>query len=372
MAKKKSEKFGADLEATLGLINKKFGSGSLIAMSQKLSYDAGVIHTGSRRLDKALGIGGWPYGRIIELYGPPSSGKTTLALHAIKAAQEDGKRVAFIDAEHALDIEWARKIGVDVDDLLVSQPDHGEQALEICDMLVQSNQVGLVVVDSVAALTPKDELEGEVGDHHVGKQARMMSQALRKIVASTRKHNVLVIFINQTRKKIGVMFGSPETTSGGEALKFYASIRAKVSRTGQNMNGDVAISSNVKVKVVKNKMSPPFTECEFVISFYCGIDGTQEILEDGVAAKLVKKGGAWLTYTDLQGTEWRWQGRNKALDELKSNPELLAEMASRVDPEVESGKPGDADEDEPEEEKSKKGKAKQTQSSEEAVADLLG
>ncbi|MCA9658819.1 MAG: recombinase RecA, partial [Myxococcales bacterium] len=287
------------IDLTLSTIEKQFGKGSIMRLSKDGQLpigDVSVIPTGSVSLDIALGIGGLPRGRIVEIYGPESSGKTTLTLHVIAEAQKRGGVCAFIDAEHALDVGYARKIGVKTDDLLVSQPDFGEQALEICDMLIRSGALDVIVVDSVAALTPKAELEGDMGDSHVGLQARLMSQALRKLTASVSRSRTLVIFINQLRMKIGVMFGSPETTTGGNALKFYSSVRLDIRRIGAIKNGDQVVGNRTRVKVVKNKMAPPFREVEFDITYGEGISREGTLIDMGVACGVVDKAGAWLSY----------------------------------------------------------------------------
>lgn len=284
------------LAAALGQIEKQFGKGSIMRLGDNKALNVEAISTGSLSLDIALGIGGLPTGRIVEIYGPESSGKTTLTLQVIAEAQRAGKVCAFVDAEHALDPQYAGKLGVNVDDLLVSQPDTGEQALEICDMLVRSGAVDVIIVDSVAALTPRAEIEGEMGDSHVGLQARLMSQALRKLTGNIKSANCLVIFINQIRMKIGVMFGSPETTTGGNALKFYASVRLDIRRIGAIKEGDEVIGNETRVKVVKNKVAPPFKQAEFQIVYGAGISKEGELIELGVKHKLVEKAGAWYSY----------------------------------------------------------------------------
>ncbi len=315
------------LAAALGQIEKQFGKGSVMRLGdQDVARDIQAVSTGSLGLDIALGIGGLPRGRVIEIYGPESSGKTTLTLQVIAEMQKTGGTAAFIDAEHALDPAYARKLGVDVDNLLVSQPDTGEQALEIADMLVRSGSVDVVVVDSVAALTPKAEIEGEMGDSHMGLQARLMSQALRKLTANIKRTNTLVIFINQIRMKIGVMFGNPETTTGGNALKFYASVRLDIRRVGAIKKGDEIIGNETKVKVVKNKVSPPFKEAYFDILYGQGISREGEIIELGVAHKLVDKSGAWYAYNgDKIG-----QGKDNAREYLKEHPEVAQEIEAKV------------------------------------------
>ncbi len=314
------------LAAALGQIEKQYGKGSVMRMGDRVAETIPVIPTGSLLLDVALGIGGLPKGRVVEIYGPESSGKTTLTLQAIAECQKQGGTAAFIDAEHALDPTYAQKLGVNVDDLLVSQPDTGEQALEIADMLVRSNAVDMVVVDSVAALTPKAEIEGEMGDQLPGLQARLMSQALRKLTATIKKNNCMVIFINQIRMKIGVMFGSPETTTGGNALKFYASVRLDIRRTGTIKKGDEAIGNETKVKVVKNKVSPPFKTAEFDILFGEGISREGEIIDMGVDARIIEKSGAWYAYNG----EKIGQGRDNAREFLRENNDLAREIENKV------------------------------------------
>ncbi len=315
------------LSAALGQIEKQFGKGSVMRLGDHdVSRDIQSISTGSLGLDIALGIGGLPRGRVVEIYGPESSGKTTLTLQVIAEMQKIGGTAAFIDAEHALDPSYAKKLGVDVDNLLVSQPDTGEQALEIADMLVRSGSVDVVVIDSVAALTPKAEIEGEMGDSHMGLQARLMSQALRKLTANIKRTNTLVIFINQIRMKIGVMFGSPETTTGGNALKFYASVRLDIRRIGAIKKGDEIIGNETKVKVVKNKVSPPFKEAFFDILYGQGISREGEIIELGVLHKLVDKSGAWYAYNG----EKIGQGKDNAREYLKEHPEIAREIEAKV------------------------------------------
>ncbi len=315
------------LSAALTQIERQFGKGAIMRMgdgSQAASVD--IISTGSLTLDVALGIGGVPRGRVIEIYGPESSGKTTMTLHVVAEAQKAGGTAAFVDAEHALDPQYAEKLGVNVEDLLVSQPDTGEQALEITDMLVRSGAVDIVVVDSVAALTPKAEIEGDMGDSHVGLQARLMSQALRKLTANIKRSNCTVIFINQIRMKIGVMFGSPETTTGGNALKFYSSVRLDIRRIGAIKKGDEVIGNQTRVKVVKNKMAPPFRQAEFEILYGQGVSHEGEIIDLGVANNIVDKSGAWYSYNgDRVG-----QGKENAREFLKDNPEIAAEIEEQI------------------------------------------
>jgi recombination protein RecA len=311
------------LTAALGQIERQFGKGAVMRMGDGTAVrDVEVISTGSLALDVALGIGGVPRGRVVEIYGPESSGKTTLTLHVVAEAQKAGGTAAFIDAEHALDPGYAQKLGVNVDELLISQPDTGEQALEIADMLVRSGAVDVVVVDSVAALTPKAEIEGEMGDAHVGLQARLMSQALRKLTANIKRSNTLVIFINQIRMKIGVMFGSPETTTGGNALKFYASVRMDIRRIGAIKRGDEVIGNETRVKVVKNKMAPPFKEALFEILYGEGISRLGEVIELGVKEGLIDKSGAWYSYNG----ERIGQGKENARQFLKEHTEMAAEI----------------------------------------------
>ena len=309
------------LSAALGQIERQFGKGAIMRLGDTSAVrDIGVISTGSLNLDVALGIGGLPRGRVVEIYGPESSGKTTLTLEVIAQAQKAGGTAAFIDAEHALDPKYAEKIGVNVDELLVSQPDTGEQALEIADMVVRSGAVDVVVIDSVAALVPKAELEGDMGDTHVGLQARLMSQALRKLTSNIKRSDTLVIFINQIRMKIGVMFGSPETTSGGNALKFYASVRLDIRRIGAIKRGDEVVGNETRVKVVKNKVAPPFRQVEFDILYGEGFSREGELLDLGVANNLVDKAGAWYSYNG----ERIGQGRDNVREFLKKNPEMAA------------------------------------------------
>ncbi|MCU1716423.1 recombinase RecA [Pseudomonas sp. 5P_3.1_Bac2] len=314
------------LAAALGQIEKQFGKGAVMRMGDHDRQAIPAISTGSLGLDIALGIGGLPKGRIVEIYGPESSGKTTLTLSVIAEAQKQGATCAFVDAEHALDPDYASKLGVNVDDLLVSQPDTGEQALEITDMLVRSNAVDVIIVDSVAALVPKAEIEGEMGDMHVGLQARLMSQALRKITGNIKNANCLVIFINQIRMKIGVMFGSPETTTGGNALKFYASVRLDIRRTGAVKEGDEVVGSETRVKVVKNKVAPPFRQAEFQILYGKGIYRNGEIIDLGVQLGLLEKSGAWYSY---QGNKIG-QGKANSAKYLEDNPEVASTIEGLI------------------------------------------
>ena len=314
------------LEAALGQIEKQFGKGAIMKLGDNQTMDIEAISTGSFGLDIALGIGGLPMGRIVEIFGPESSGKTTLTLELIAQAQKAGKTCAFIDAEHALDPIYAAKLGVDVKELLVSQPDNGEQALEICDALVRSGAVEVIIVDSVAALTPKAEIEGDMGDSHVGLQARLMSQALRKLTGQIKNSNCLVVFINQIRMKIGVMFGNPETTTGGNALKFYASVRLDIRRTGAIKNGDEVIGNETRVKVVKNKVAPPFRQVDFQILYGEGISKEGELIELGVQQKLIQKSGAWFAYEG----EKIGQGKTNAIKWLKEHPEQMAALESKL------------------------------------------
>ena len=315
------------LAAALTQIERQFGKGSVMRMGDSTaSREVDVISTGSLGLDMALGIGGLPRGRVVEIYGPESSGKTTLTLQVIAEAQKKGGVCAFVDAEHALDPTYAQKLGVNVDDLLVSQPDTGEQALEIADMLVRSNAIDVVVIDSVAALVPKAEIEGEMGDSHVGLQARLMSQALRKLTANIKRSNTLVIFINQIRMKIGVMFGSPETTTGGNALKFYASVRLDIRRVGSVKKGDEVIGNETRVKVVKNKLAPPFKQVDFEILYGEGISREGEIIELGVAHGLIDKSGAWYSF----GGEKIGQGKDNARQWLREHPDKAQEIEQQI------------------------------------------
>ncbi|MCO6440973.1 MAG: recombinase RecA [Nitrococcus mobilis] len=329
------------LNITLGQIEKQFGKGTVMRMGDVQAVrDVPVISTGSLSLDIALGIGGLPRGRVVEIYGPESSGKTTLTLQTIAEAQKAGGIAAFVDAEHALDPDYAQKLGVDIDELLLSQPDTGEQALEITDMLVRSGAVDIIVVDSVAALTPKAEIEGEMGDSHVGLQARLMSQALRKLTANIKRSHSLVIFINQIRMKIGVMFGNPETTTGGNALKFYSSVRLDIRRIGAIKKGDEIIGNETRVKVVKNKMAPPFKQAEFEILYGEGISRQGELIELGVRQGIVEKAGAWYSYTG----ERIGQGKDNVRSFLKAHPEVTAQIESRLREQL-LGKPASAAED---------------------------
>lgn len=315
------------LEAALGQIERQFGKGAVMRMGDdNAQRDIEAVSTGSLGLDVALGIGGLPRGRVVEIYGPESSGKTTLTLHAVAEMQKLGGTAAFIDAEHALDPVYAGKLGVNIDDLLISQPDTGEQALEIADMLVRSSAVDIVVVDSVAALTPKAELEGDMGDAHVGLQARLMSQALRKLTANIKRSNTLVIFINQIRMKIGVMFGSPETTTGGNALKFYSSVRLDIRRIGAIKKGDEILGNDTRVKVVKNKVAPPFKQVTFDILYGEGISREGEIIDLGVDQGIVKKSGAWYSY----GSERIGQGKDNVRQFLKEHPAMAQEIEQQI------------------------------------------
>jgi len=314
------------LTAALSQIEKQFGKGSIMRLGDTQTLDVDAISTGSLGLDIALGIGGLPMGRIVEIFGPESSGKTTLTLSVIAQAQKEGKNCAFIDAEHALDPIYAAKLGVQVDDLLVSQPDTGEQALEICDALVRSGAVDVVIIDSVAALTPRAEIEGEMGDSHMGLQARLMSQALRKLTANIKNANCLVIFINQIRMKIGVMFGNPETTTGGNALKFYASVRLDIRRIGAVKEGDEVIGSDTRVKVVKNKVAAPFRQAEFQILYGCGISKEGELIDLGVKHKLVDKAGAWYSYNG----EKIGQGKANSIKFLQEHLNIANELEAKL------------------------------------------
>ena len=314
------------LDSALGQTERQFGSGTVMRMGEKRHEKIPAIPTGSLGLDIALGIGGLPRGRIVEIYGPESSGKTTLTLEVIAQCQKLGGTAAFIDAEHALDPIYAEKLGVNVDELLVSQPDTGEQALEVADIMVASGGIDILVIDSVAALVPKAEIEGEMGDHHVGLQARLMSQALRKITGNVQKSDTLVIFINQIRHKIGVMFGSPETTAGGNALKFYSSVRMDIRRIGTVKDGDQAVGNETRVKVVKNKVSPPFKQAEFQILYNKGINRLGEIIDRGSDLDIIEKAGAWYSYEG----EKIGQGKANAIDFLEQNPKLLKAIEKQV------------------------------------------
>ena len=314
------------LKLTIDKIDKDFGKGSVMMMNEKANVELGVISTGSIGLDLALGVGGLPRGRVVEIYGPESSGKTTLAIHTIAEAQKKGGICAFIDAEHAFDSVYAQKLGVDIDNLLISQPDYGEQALEIADRLILSGALDVVVIDSVAALVPKSELEGEMGDSKMGLQARLMSQALRKLTATIAKTNCCCIFINQLREKIGIMFGNPETTTGGNALKFYSSVRLDIRRTAQLKDGDDVVGNHVKVKVVKNKVAPPFRQAEFDIIYGEGISKTGEIIDMGVELNILQKSGSWYSYNgDKLG-----QGRDAVKTLIHDNPELAADLENQI------------------------------------------
>lgn len=314
------------LQAAMAKIEKDFGKGSIMKMGDQQIEDVEVIPTGSLALNAALGVGGYPKGRIIEIYGPESSGKTTLAIHAIAEAQRNGGIAAFIDAEHAFDRFYAAKLGVNVDELLISQPDNGEQALEIADQLIRSSAIDIIVIDSVAALTPKAEIEGDMGDNKVGLQARLMSQALRKLTSTISKTNTTCIFINQLREKIGVMFGSPETTTGGNALKFYASVRLDIRRVTTLKDGDTPIGNQVRVKIVKNKVAPPFRKAEFEITFGEGISHAGEVVDLGVELGIVKKSGSWFSYGETR----LGQGRDAVKKVIKDNPELTEEIEQKI------------------------------------------
>ena len=320
-----SEKMKA-LQAAMSKIEKEYGKGSIMRMGDEQIENVDVIPTGSLNLDLALGVGGYPRGRIIEIYGPESSGKTTLAIHAIAEAQKAGGIAAFIDAEHAFDRFYAQKLGVDIDNLWISQPDNGEQALEIADQLIRSSAIDILVVDSVAALTPKKEIEGDMGDSAVGLHARLMSQALRKLTATIAKTNTTCIFINQLREKIGVMFGNPETTTGGNALKFYASVRLDIRRVSPIKEGDQVIGNQVRVKVVKNKVAPPFRKAEFEITFGEGISKVGEILDLGVQYNIIQKSGSWFSYDGQK----LGQGRDAVKQLMKDNPELCEKLEAKV------------------------------------------
>jgi recombination protein RecA len=314
------------LDAALSQIERQFGKGSIMKLGDNKALNIDAVSTGSLGIDIALGIGGLPMGRIVEVYGPESSGKTTLTLQVIAEAQKEGKTCAFVDAEHALDPIYAQKLGVNIDELLVSQPDTGEQALEICDMLVRSSAVDVVIVDSVAALTPKAEIEGDMGDSHMGLQARLMSQALRKLTGNIKRSNTLCIFINQIRMKIGVMFGNPETTTGGNALKFYASVRIDIRRIGSVKEGDEVVGNETRVKIVKNKVAPPFKQAEFIIIYGEGISKQGELIDLGVKHKIVEKAGAWYSYNGNKVG----QGKSNSIKFLKENPEIADEIEGKL------------------------------------------
>ena len=314
------------LQAAMAKIEKEFGRGSIMRMGDQSIENVEVISTGSLSLDAALGVGGYPRGRIIEIYGPESSGKTTLAIHAIAQAQKNGGVAAFIDAEHAFDRFYAAKLGVNVDELLISQPDNGEQALDIADQLIRSSAIDIIVIDSVAALTPKAEIEGDMGENKVGLQARLMSQALRKLTATISRTNTTCIFINQLHEKIGVMFGNPETTTGGNALKFYSSVRLDIRRVTTIKDGDTPIGNQVRVKVIKNKVAPPFRKAEFEITFGEGISRTGEIVDLGVELGIIKKSGSWFSY----GESRLGQGRDAVKKIIKDNPELSEELEQQI------------------------------------------
>ena len=330
MAKEDAQKVNLEklkaLQLTMDKIEKSYGKGSIMRMGDKPVDDVQAIHSGSIALDMAMGIGGYPKGRVIEIFGPESSGKTTLAIHAIAEAQKVGAIAAFIDAEHAFDPTYAQKLGVNINELLISQPDNGEQALEIADSLIRSGAIDIIVIDSVAALTPKAEIEGEMGDSKMGLQARLMSQALRKLTGSISKTKTCVIFINQLRDKIGVMFGNPETTTGGNALKFYASVRLDIRRIGQLKDGDEVQGSHTRVKVVKNKVAPPFRKAEFDILYGEGISKIGEIIDLGVEIEIIKKAGSWFSYGETK----LGQGREGVKSLLKDNPELLEELEKKI------------------------------------------
>jgi recombination protein RecA len=323
--KEKSEKLKV-LELTIGKLEKSYGKGVLMKLGDRVVEDIPSIPTGSINLDLALGVGGYPRGRVIEIYGPESSGKTTLTIHAIAEAQKQGGLAAFIDAEHAFDASYAAALGVDIDNLYISQPDNGEQALEVADHLISSGAVDLVVIDSVAALTPRSEIEGEMGDSKMGLHARLMSQALRKLTATIHKTNCTVIFINQIRMKIGVMFGNPETTTGGNALKFYSSVRLDIRRIGAIKNGDDVIGNRTRVKVVKNKVAPPFRKVEFDIMFGQGISRSGEVLDKATDLDIVKKSGSWFSYNETK----LGQGRDAVKQMIADNPELSLEIEIKI------------------------------------------
>ena len=323
------------LETALSQIERQFGKGTVMRMGDQATVAVDVIPSGSLALDAALGVGGYPRGRVVEIYGPESSGKTTLALHAIAEAQKLGGTAAFVDAEHALDISYAGKLGVQVDDLLVSQPDSGEQALEVVDMLTRSGALDIIVIDSVAALTPKAELDGDMGDSHMGLQARLMSQALRKLTGSISRSKTTIIFINQIRMKIGVMFGNPETTTGGNALKFYASVRLDIRRTGAIKKGDEVLGNETRVKVLKNKMAPPFKQARFSIMYGEGISHAGEVLDMGVEHNLVNKSGAWYAV----GAERIGQGRENAITFLREHPDMMDDIEVKLRDELDLNVP---------------------------------
>ncbi|MBL7113031.1 MAG: recombinase RecA [Bacteroidales bacterium] len=323
--KVKNEKLKA-IELTLSKIEKDYGKGSIMKMGDQPIEDVSIIDSGSISINLALGVGGYPRGRVTEIFGPEASGKTTLALHAIAEAQKAGGIAAFIDAEHAFDRFYAQKLGVDIENLLISQPDNGEQALEITDHLIRSGAIDIVVIDSVAALTPKAEIEGEMGDSKMGLQARLMSQALRKLTANISKTNTCCMFINQLREKIGVVFGNPETTTGGNALKFYASIRVDIRRTGQLKEGEDILGNRTRVKIVKNKVAPPFKKAEFDIMYGQGISKTGELVDLGVELELIKKSGSWFSYADTK----LGQGRDAVKQLLMDNPELAEELETKI------------------------------------------
>ncbi|MBQ9670000.1 MAG: recombinase RecA [Prevotella sp.] len=323
------------LQSAMSKIEKDFGKGSIMKLGDETTEDVEVIPTGSIGLNAALGVGGYPRGRIIEIYGPESSGKTTLAIHAIAEAQKLGGIAAFIDAEHAFDRFYAEKLGVDVDNLLISQPDNGEQALEIADQLIRSSAIDIIVIDSVAALTPKKEIEGDMGDSAVGLHARLMSQALRKLTATISKTKTTCIFINQMREKIGIMFGNPETTTGGNALKFYASVRIDIRKSTQIKDGEQVFGNLTKVKVVKNKVAPPFRKCEFDIMFGEGISKVGEIIDLGVEYNIIQKSGSWFSYQESKLA----QGRDATKDLLRDNPELCEELEAKIMEAIRNEKP---------------------------------
>ena len=327
------------LDMALGQIEKQFGKGSVMKMGEKGTMRVETISTGALALDIALGVGGLPRGRVVEIYGPESSGKSTLAMHVVAEAQRNGGICAYVDAEHAMDPLYANNIGVDIDELLISQPDTGEQALEITDMLVRSGALDVIVIDSVAALTPRAEIEGEMGDSHVGLQARLMSQALRKLTANLNKSNTVCVFINQLREKIGVMFGSPETTPGGRALKFYSSVRLDIRRIEAIKDGVEVVGNRTRVKVVKNKVAPPFKQCEFDIMYGKGISREGSLLDIGVDLGIVKKSGAWYTYEGEQ----LGQGRENSKTFLSENPEIMVEVSERILSQVGIGAVDEAD-----------------------------